>query len=177
MPSFVLVIDTSVARSAGGPDATHPDAKRCRDLFTALIEDTSHRLVLTPDLRTEWREHQSTMARGWLRDMIASDRVVALADVRSVSLRQAIEAYAPQDGVRDLMIKDAMLVEAALKTDVRIIALDDQVRGHFSRAAGEIDMLRAILWSNPRIPGETCIEWVRNGARREMSRLLYRFRQ
>ena len=43
-----LVIDASVARAAGGEDATYPISVSCRDFLKAVL-DLSHRVVMTPD--------------------------------------------------------------------------------------------------------------------------------
>lgn len=167
-----LVIDASVASSAGGPDASASVSKRCRDLLDRMIDDTDHYIVLTSDIRSEWREHASRSARGWLREMVQSNRIVALEDVDYDVLRQAIEAYAPQEGVADLMQKDRHLIEAALETDLRILSLDDQVRAHFSRSCDEINLIQDVLWANPRPPDEECIDWIVMGTPREDERLL-----
>ena len=57
-----LVIDASVARAAGGEDATFPISVYCRDFLQAVL-DISHRVVMTPDIRDEWNKHQSKSAR------------------------------------------------------------------------------------------------------------------
>jgi hypothetical protein len=104
--------------------------------------------------------------------MVQSNRIVALEDVDYDVLRQTIDAYAPQQGVADLMQKDRHLIEAALETDLRILSLDDQVRGHFSRRCDDIDLIQDILWANPRLPDEECIDWVVMGTPRKDKRLL-----
>jgi hypothetical protein len=69
-----LVIDTSIARSAGGPDATYPTSKRCRDFLQDVLA-FRHRVVMTADIREEWHRHRSRFARAWLVSMYARKNV------------------------------------------------------------------------------------------------------
>jgi hypothetical protein len=47
-----LVIDASVARSAGGETAVFPTSKHCRDFLRATLE-TGHCVVMTPVIRSD----------------------------------------------------------------------------------------------------------------------------
>ena len=49
-----LVIDADVLHSAGGEEATHSTAKRCRDFLKAVLT-ICHRVVRTPDIDKEWK--------------------------------------------------------------------------------------------------------------------------
>ncbi len=70
------------------------------------------------------------------------------------------------------MLKDLLLIEAALHTDEVIVSLDETVRGYFHAVAGIIPALTHIIWVNPCIDEETSIEWLQKGAEHDMERLL-----
>jgi hypothetical protein len=48
--SKLLVIDASIARSCGAPNATFPTSKNCRDFLNAVLT-ICHRMVLTDDIK------------------------------------------------------------------------------------------------------------------------------
>jgi hypothetical protein len=63
-----LVIDASVARSCGGPDANYPTSVHCRDFLDAILK-LSHQVVMNPDIRDEWNKHESSYALAWRRSI------------------------------------------------------------------------------------------------------------
>ncbi len=63
-----LVIDTTVA-GAAGRYSDFPSSKHCRDFLNATLE-ICHHVVMTPDLREEWRRHQTQFVSEWLQRMI-----------------------------------------------------------------------------------------------------------
>jgi hypothetical protein len=88
-----LVIDASVARAAGGEDATYPISVYCRDFLEAVL-DLSHRVVMTPDIRDEWNKHQSRYACIWRRQMVAKKKLCPCDIVVDNVLWCQIEAIA-----------------------------------------------------------------------------------
>jgi hypothetical protein len=70
------------------------------------------------------------------------------------------------------MLKDCLLVEAAIVTDRSIISLDETVRSLFSGVAQELRTLRRIVWINPDKEDEQSIIWLKNGAKLERKRFL-----
>ena len=56
-----IVIDTSIAKSAGAPDAKKPQSTSCRD-FLIAVKDICHKIVWTPEIAEEWRKHRSNFA-------------------------------------------------------------------------------------------------------------------
>ena len=76
-----LVIDASVARSAGGEDATYPTSVNCREFLKAVL-DRGHKMVMTSDIKKEWDKHQSTFTDIWKRKMIAKKRFVYIKELR-----------------------------------------------------------------------------------------------
>jgi hypothetical protein len=166
-----LVIDASVARSAGGEDATYPESVYCRDFLQAVL-DICHRVAMTPDIKKEWDKHQSKFAKSWRLAMVAKKKLVFIEVPIDEQLRQKIEDSAESDRQRYEMVKDLLLLEAAIATDKTIISLDNKVRKLFKRAASEAVELESIVWVNPGIPEEKVISWLENGANTESDRLL-----
>lgn len=51
-----VVVDTCIARSAGGVGATHPSASIARDFLDALRQ-AKRRLAYGPEIKAEWEKH------------------------------------------------------------------------------------------------------------------------
>ena len=166
-----LVIDASVARSAGGETAVFPTSKHCRDFLRATLE-TGHCVVMTPVIREEWQRNKSRFARQWLVSMTARKKVYRLDSVMDKDLRHTLGQVATSEKDREAMLKDCLLVEAAIVTDRSIISLDETVRSLFSGVAQELRTLRRIVWINPDKEHEQSIIWLKNGAKLERKRLL-----
>lgn len=166
-----LVIDASIARSAGGEDATYSISIYCRD-FLETVLDICHRVVMTPDIRDEWNKHQSKSARIWLRRMVAKKKLYPCEIVVDDGLWSQVEAVTENDKDRGAMIKDIRLIEAALATDKIVISLDETVRQLFKKASDRVDELKEIVWVNPAKAEEQAIFWLENGAAPENERKL-----
>jgi hypothetical protein len=170
--SKLLVIDASVARAAGGEDAKSPTSKYCRDFLLAVL-NISHRVVMTPDIRKEWDKHQSSFARTWLRTMVAKKKLEYRNDiVINDELWKGVEDFTDFNNQREAMVKDLLLIEAALKTDKIIVSLDEIVRKLFDKAAEQVEELRIIVWVNPAKLDEQAIFWLESGAPAEKERML-----
>lgn len=172
--SKALVIDASVARSAGPPHSSHPTSSHCRN-FLQNVLTICHHIVMTPEIRQEWDKHQSRFARGWLRSMIAKRKLSSLTNLASdKELWKELENMAQTDTQRAQIVKDIRLLEAALASDKIVISLDENTaRKFFNIAAQTVTALQTITWVNPdRIKQETPITWLENGANLEKSRLL-----
>ncbi|MGK7928754.1 MAG: hypothetical protein AB4290_26540 [Spirulina sp.] len=175
-----LVIDASVARSAGGEDATYPTSVNCRN-FLQTVLDRGHKMVMTSDIKKEWDRHQSRFADIWKRTMIAKKRVVYLKELRDrQELWQIIESTIDEETYKqgEAMFKDFHLLEAALETDKTIVALDEVVRKLFAKASEQAREIGEIVWVNPdRIDEEQPIPWLKNGAEFASDRTLANLRQ
>ncbi|MDJ0733578.1 MAG: hypothetical protein QNJ47_05740 [Nostocaceae cyanobacterium] len=171
-----LVIDASVARSAGGEDATYPQSVHCRE-FLKTVLDICHQIVMTPDIKEEWDKHQSKFARKWRIQMVTKKKFKFLNLSINNELWNQIEKLAKTDKQRGEMVKDLHLIEAAIATDKIVISLDDNTaRKFFSQASQKIDELKNIVWVNPdKIVEETPIDWLKKGAPMENERMLINF--
>ncbi len=170
--SKLLVIDASVARSCGAPNATFPTSKNCRDLLNSILT-ICHRMVLTGDIKEEWDKHQSIYAKKWRSSMVAKRKVVYRLDIDSnQALRDQLDKVAESDRPREAMWKDCHLLEAAIATDGIVISLDEKAREPFKKAAQTIKELQEIMWTNPDKPEEEVLEWLSNSALVEQKRQL-----
>jgi hypothetical protein len=168
-----LVIDASIAHSAGGEGATYPTSVHCRDFLKAVLE-ICHQVVMTPDIREEWNRHQSNFARTWLRTMVAKRKFEFLDIPVNDELWDKIDQISDSNKHRAEMFKDLRLIEAAIATDRIVISLDDNTaRRFFGRVAVQVDELKEIVWVNPaKIEEEKPIEWLEKGAEAQSDRLL-----
>lgn len=169
-----LVIDASIARAAGLTE--HPTSKRCR-VFLETVMEVRHRLVLTPPIREEWRNHQSRFSRTW-RVQMESRNLVERTDVADYQrLKGKVEKAISEKPIWKIVEKDWLLIEAALETDKTICSKDDKVRHHYQTVAQQVGQLRRIVWANPNQPDEGTSEWLRDGAKPDNHRQLGYARQ
>lgn len=158
-PSRDLVIDASVARASGGDEATHPTATLTRNFLQAVLE-ICHKAVMTPTIRDEWNRHQSKFARKWRSSMVARKKLKPLPLAERQDIRKRFELADIPYAQKKALLKDCHLIEAALATDRRIIALDDAARKLFSAASFHTLDIQDILWLNPVTDPEQVIAWL-----------------
>ena len=156
-----LVIDASVATSTGERGRR---GERCQAFLRVMIDETSHRLVMTREIGAEWDVHSHQFARHWRRSMNAKRRVDRPNVDHDAVFRQKIERASETEKALVAMEKDLRLIEAAKATDNRVVSLDDAARKFFSAASSRVGELRDILWVNPVNDGETPTQWLTDGA-------------
>ena len=166
-----LVIDASVARSAGGHHAAAGVSKSCRGFLVSIL-DLAYRVVMTPEISQEWKRHRSRRARKWLNEMSGRKLVVRIDSPADAQLRGRIQDAEATATRRRAMLKDAHLLEAALATDRRVASLDDEVRGLFRKLAEAVRTVAKVVWVNPAAREERATEWLQNGAPAEGQRQL-----
>ena len=166
-----IVIDASVARASGGEDATYPLPKNCRDFLKTLLE-VCHHAVMSPDIATEWKKHESNWARTWRASMVARKKLHMVHPPNDLNLREQLRKSSMNEKQGEAMIKDCHLIEAAMATDHRIASLDEAARSLFGVASYTIVQLIDITWINPGDVSEEPIEWLKQGAAPEKSRQL-----
>ena len=101
-----LVVNASVARAAGGEDATASVSINCTEFLEAFRDECPHHVVMTPELSDEWDEHQSKFAATWLRSMIARKRFDYVEPSVNQALRDEIEQTAASEKEIEDMQKD-----------------------------------------------------------------------
>ena len=165
-----LVIDADVVHSAG--ETEHPVSSACRRFLESVL-DVGHHVVITDAILAEWHDHMSRYSRRWRRRMYGRRRVYRIENdkERDNNLRQRIDRALPQNQ-RKLAAKDVHLIEAAIVTDRLVTSNDERVRGAYRGVANEVEELKQIVWVNPTKDEETPIEWLQNGARAEVHRML-----
>jgi len=70
------------------------------------------------------------------------------------------------------MLKDLILIEAALASDKTVVSRDDTVRRLFRANLARLRALRPVVWVNPERPDEAAVDWLRSGAKPERRRQL-----
>jgi hypothetical protein len=156
-----LVIDTNIARSYG--ESTNPTSINCRN-FLNSVRDLQFRVVMTDELLEEWKRHHSRIFISWLTSMFARKLVARIEDVENPSLRAKIEKYASSDKNKREMLKDVLLLEASMATDWRVTSMNEVDRKRFKDICEYIVEIEEVVWVNPDIPDENCLEWLEDGA-------------
>lgn len=157
--AVAVVVDASVARAAGGTDASQASSCACRDVLLALRE-ADLRLAMSPPLDDEWRRHASRFTRKWLVGMYARRRVLRLTPDPFAPLHAACAAL-PEGRSRRAIEKDLHLIDAAFAADRRVLSNDNEVRADLRELASRLTALRRLLWADPTEGG--CIAWVGAG--------------
>ena len=164
-----LVIDASIARAAG--ETEHPVSSACRSFLQEILK-ICHRVVITPEILEEYKEHRSYFTYKWLTSMWAKKKVVRLDAVENAALRQTIHSLELTDSVRDAILKDIHLVGAAFATDHTVASLDETVRGYLRQITASVRSLRSLVWVNPTKDDDHTTDWLRQGANAEEERRL-----
>lgn len=167
-----LVIDASVAQASGGKDAIYPTSKNCRDFLDTVLAETGHEVVMTLAIREEWNKHQSNFAKNWRAAMIARKRLSFVNVAVNDELHQKLANNATHEKTQVAILKDCHLIDAALATDKNVSSLDNTVRGLFGKACKTVFEIKAVVWVNPDKSDEVPLEWLKNGAKAEKTRML-----
>ena len=104
--------------------------------------------------------------------MDARRRVVRTVVLPHQQLRRGVENCPVSDAAKEAMVKDLLLIEAALASDDTVVSRDDAVRDLFRANLNRVRALSRIVWVNPDRDEEEPIVWLRAGARAERHRLL-----
>ncbi|MBN1900689.1 hypothetical protein JW926_05105 [Candidatus Sumerlaeota bacterium] len=151
--SRLLVIDASVARSAG--ETEHPVSMSCR-VFLQDIKKICHKLVMTSSIHKEWKRHQSRYTTKWLSAMIAKKKFKYLEE--SVLPNIDINLSKVNIANRCALKKDLLLIKAAISSDGVIITTDKKIINIFSKYTEQIKTLKTIRWINPVQDNPECLK-------------------
>lgn len=167
-----LVIDASIAHAAGSAgQALSPCSKHCRD-FLLAIRKAKHSVVLTEEIKTEWAKHESAFAKEWRITMLQRGLAYIIRTSSSAELSEKVSNLSATQKEIKAMLKDLLLIEAALVTDKTVVALDEISRKLFAKSSDEIVELAEINWVNPDRKEENSIFWLKHGAWPEKTRQL-----
>jgi hypothetical protein len=167
--SAALVIDATVACAAG--ETEHLVSSACRSFLQEVLK-ICHRVVLTPEISAEYKEHRSYFFHKWLASMWARKKVLRPGPVENAGLRQTIHSLDLTASVREAILKDIHLVEAAFATDHAVASLDDSARRYLRQITEHVRSLRSLVWVNPAKDDEHATDWLRQGANPEEERQL-----
>jgi hypothetical protein len=168
--SRVLVIDASVAK-ATGEVSMHPTSRSCREFLQAVL-GLCHRLAMTTPIQEEWNKHQSRFARRWRTSMVARKKIEFIEVAPHLSLEKRVARAVADVHIAAIIEKDRRLIEAALLTDRRVVALDAAVRKHLQAHVSSLPEIRSICWVNLSMPEEQAVAWLKAGAPAERTRTL-----
>lgn len=168
---YAIVVDTSVARSAGTSGKSVPEA--CRQTLLAILNH-GHRVAMSEPIRNEWMKPRNTdsnpyaslFSLHWLTQMQSRGRVVSIIlEEDSPFCRRCMQAL-QQDRQTissvDQVKKDFHLVETALKADRRVISLDNKIVHHLSYLKGTAEEICSVIWVDP--VNHQAEAWLRGGA-------------
>jgi hypothetical protein len=164
-----IVIDTSIARSAGKTE--HPVSRSCRE-FLEQILSICHHAVMTPDIRREWKKHRSRFTATWLASMTARKKVRVVLPTADASVLEKLKKAQMGEKNEAAILKDVLLVEAALATDSVVASLEKEVRSLLSAFSKQWGQIKTVAWVNPAKDEDTAIAWLSSGALPEKERLL-----
>jgi len=159
-----LVIDSDVMRAAGREGTISPVARECR-LFLEAVLSICHGMALSGELYEEWRRHLSAYAREWRISMVGRKKLAYVGDVSRQEFRHAISSAAATERQRRVMLKDDLLIEAAIAADRIVISCDNEARDLFGSAVNRIPNLCDIAWVNPTEHHDNVLQWLQEGAK------------
>jgi hypothetical protein len=157
-----IVVDVNVARSSGGLEAKNAHSCRCRNALITIYEK-KHKIVLSNDLRAECIRHASEFSVEWYYSMKRDNLIEDIKDARDPELRERILCHFSDDGARRNVEKDIHLIEAALKTDKKIISNDPKERRKFVKISPIVVELQTIIWTSTS-DSDSLIKWLNGGA-------------
>lgn len=156
-----IVIDTSIARSAGSSDASCEQASSCRNLLIEVLE-ICHHFATSPEIEKEWNKHQSPFSVAWLTEMERRGKVDRYNSTKITGLSGAIGKLKKVDqGGRAKMQKDRHLVEAARVADKIIATYDGKAATHFRWLAQSFEPIVGIQWLDVSKSPATAISFLR----------------
>ena len=107
-----FVVDASVARAAGGQDASAEVSKNCRDILLDLLS-ICHQAVITQEILDEWKKHQSNFSRKWRVQMLGRKKVKYRIRIKT-KLRTIINELEMEHNTKIHILKDVHLFDAAI---------------------------------------------------------------
>jgi len=150
-----LVLDASVICSSGNTE--HPTSKASREALDAILL-ICHHVVITKDIREEWKRHRSGYSQTWHVAMESKNKVHNLDAVDTVELLNAMaeSSMGPSDHKR--VEKDAHIINAALSSDKVIVTYDNQLKKTMEKYGPLASISARIIWVNPVKDGPLIFE-------------------
>ncbi len=138
----VLVVDSSVIQSAGSSPTL------CRKALEDILA-ICHHVVLTEKILEEWNRHFTNYSLNWYFDMTSRRKTDLKNETELGELQQKLSTIPIDEGIRNILQKDILLIEAANSADGVIVTCDDQFKLHFTNHQRALDFNKEIVWINP----------------------------
>jgi hypothetical protein len=167
-----IVIDACVASSCSSGEIFNPQPDHsgihCRNCLMA-IADGNHIAVFSPELAKEWDNHASRFARHWRAEMLLTDKVLLNVEVESFSILLD-RALAVLTTEKESLTKDFHLIQSALASGQLIVSIESRFPQIVSVASMAVPEFTLLYYANPAVEGEVCIQWIKDGAEKDVSR-------
>ena len=157
------MIDADILFSASRGDSEC--AKRSRVLLDRILS-ICHSIVLTAKIWEEYKTYASVHSLRWLYKMNKEDgKIIAEGSIRLQrvrGIRQAISTCGLSQDIKNKMIDDAHLIDAAFASDNIVLSMDHVIT-HFRTLSATVTRLSSIIWVNPEDDFEKCLKWLEDG--------------
>lgn len=147
----LLVIDTSVVRSAG--ETQHPMSSACRECLIAVLR-ICHHVAVTEEIRKEWKKHMSRFSRKWWRSMTVRKKAPSIPAPSRVNLDTKGLGASDLKAVE----KDRCLLDAAFAADKVIVTRDESLQVALAKTSKGTQMLQLVKWINPVTDGSKALD-------------------
>ena len=104
--------------------------------------------------------------------MFAKRLVITLGDQENTELREKLATIKMKEKERENAEKDFFLLELALQTDRCVSSLDETVRSIYKSVAQTMGEIKLIVWVNPTVVDEKCLDWLNDGCPADKHRQL-----
>jgi hypothetical protein len=109
-----------------------------------------HHVILGDTASDEWKAHTSAFAQTWWTSMLARRKVARVDDRIDEEVRGPLRRADLTDKQRAAIEKDLHLIEAALRADCIIVALDLRLTEYVRIATAQARKLKAVRFVDPR---------------------------
>jgi hypothetical protein len=127
---------------------------------------------MTPDIRAEWKKHRSRFTATWLASMTARKKVCFVSPEADVSVVEKLKKAQVAEKDEAAILKDVLLVEAALATDSTVASLDEEVRSLLRAFSEQWGRIKTVAWVNPTKVEDRAVAWLSSGALPQKEQLL-----
>ena len=140
--SKLLVVDASIIHAAG------PAPTQCRKALEDILS-ICHHVIITMKIRAEWSRHFTDYSLNWYHDMVSRRKAEIKTGTELPELEQKLDTINMDEGIREIIRKDLLLIEAACSADQIIISCDERFKKHFNDFRDELNFQNEIIWINP----------------------------
>jgi len=138
------VVDADIARACGISE--HPVSKSSRDVLVG-IREFNLGVAFCPMLLNEWKKHRSLYATKWLASMVAKKKFHLIATAELCLYE--VENAGLTEVQKQIALKDAHVIDAALSTGNFIASNDKTAREVFAIIASGSPLLKELIWVVP----------------------------